>query len=90
MLHAILQCPAHDCLAVDDTVGLGNNASIDGAGLMAARCTMILGGIGDDVDFCLTEPLAQPAVLAHDACTVGVMLFASVGEPQVMIGSCNE
>ena len=90
MLHAVLQGAAHDGLTIDDAVGLGDNAPIDGAGLMAARGAVILGSVGDSVDLVIAEPLAQPHVLAHDAGTVGVVMLTPIHQPQVMVSSRHQ
>ena len=57
MLHAILQGSAHNGFTVDDTVGLGDNAAIDGARLMVTGGSMVFGSIGNEVDLIIAEPL---------------------------------
>ena len=57
---------------------------------MPAGSAVVLGGIGNGVDFILIEPLAQPLVFAHDAGAVGVVLVATEGKPQVMIGCSHK
>ena len=90
ILHAVLQGAADDGFAVDDAVSLGNDAAIDGARLMSARSTMILGSIGNGVDFVIVEPMAQPFILTHDAGTVDVVFITSKCQSQVMVSRCNK
>ena len=86
VLEAVLQGAAHDGLAVDDAVGLGHDAAIDGARLVVARCPVILGSVGDGIDLVGGEPLPQPRVVTHDGGTVDVVQFAAMDQSQVVIG----
>ena len=86
MRKAVLQGTAHYGLAIDNTVSLGNYSAIDGAGLMSARGTMILGSIGDDVNLIFVEPLPQALIVADDSGTIDMVQISALFKPQVMIG----
>ena len=73
MFEPVLKGASHDGLAVDDAVGLGNDAAVDGAWLVIARGAMVFGRIGNGVDFILIEPLLQPLIFTHNAGAVDVM-----------------
>ena len=81
MRHAVLQGTSHDGLAIDNAVGLGYNTAIDGSWLMSARGTMVLGSLGDDIDFLFIKPMPQALIITHNSCAVDMMLVSTKGEP---------
>lgn len=82
----VLQSPAHNGFGINLAVGFGQNAAVDGARRLSARCAVVFGGIGHDLDFLWREPPKQPVVVAQDASTHQVVPLAPLGQAQVVIG----
>ena len=58
---------------------------------MSARGTVILGCLGNGIDFVFIKPLTQALVVADDGSTVDVMQLTTLLKSQIMVGgSCQK
>ena len=90
MCESKLYRAADDGLSVDDAVGFRHDLAVDAAWSGFAGCTVVFCGLCYQLDLFLGEPFLQTAVVTDYYSGIGVMVVASVRQPEVVTGSCGE